>query len=114
MEIEVLTSLVIIFFLMFRRPPRPTRTDTLVPYTTLFRSVVEHENVRVDERGDVARRPGRDFLAHFTQLFMRSALCTDEAHDFTFDIAGLDRMFGDIDVAGMQLDRKSTRLNSSH
>src|SRR3546814_3727805 len=38
----------------------------------------------------------------FTQLFMRSALCTDEAHDFTFDIAGLDRMFGDIDVAGMQ------------
>src|SRR3546814_14662549 len=27
-----------IFFLMIRRPPRSTRTDTLVPYTTLFRS----------------------------------------------------------------------------
>src|SRR3546814_2959804 len=27
-----------VFFLMVRRPPRPTRTDTLVPYTTLFRS----------------------------------------------------------------------------
>src|SRR3546814_6922202 len=27
------------FFLMIRRPPRATRTDTLVPYTTLFRSV---------------------------------------------------------------------------
>src|SRR3546814_15385776 len=26
------------FFLMIRRPPRPTRTDTLFPYTTLFRS----------------------------------------------------------------------------
>src|SRR3546814_18946923 len=26
------------FFLMIRRPPRATRTDTLVPYTTLFRS----------------------------------------------------------------------------
>src|SRR3546814_1135089 len=26
---------------MIRRPPRPTRTDTLVPYTTLFRSVEE-------------------------------------------------------------------------
>src|SRR3546814_1764724 len=26
------------FFLMLRRPPRSTRTDTLVPYTTLFRS----------------------------------------------------------------------------
>src|SRR3546814_7620178 len=27
-----------VFFLMIRRPPRSTRTDTLVPYTTLFRS----------------------------------------------------------------------------
>src|SRR3546814_5421866 len=26
------------FFLMIRRPPRSTRTDTLCPYTTLFRS----------------------------------------------------------------------------
>src|SRR3546814_2323321 len=29
------------FFLMIRRPPRSTRTDTLFPYTTLFRSEVE-------------------------------------------------------------------------
>src|SRR3546814_14994922 len=28
------------FFLMIRRPPRSTRTDTLFPYTTLFRSSV--------------------------------------------------------------------------
>src|SRR3546814_7336235 len=28
-----------LFFLMIRRPPRSTRTDTLFPYTTLFRSV---------------------------------------------------------------------------
>src|SRR3546814_955981 len=28
------------FFLMIRRPPRSTRTDTLFPYTTLFRSGV--------------------------------------------------------------------------
>src|SRR3546814_7063989 len=27
---------------MIRRPPRSTRTDTLFPYTTLFRSLVEH------------------------------------------------------------------------
>src|SRR3546814_13786283 len=32
----------IIFFLMIRRPPRSTRTDTLFPYTTLFRSEVFH------------------------------------------------------------------------
>src|SRR3546814_8156415 len=28
------------FFLMIRRPPRSTRTDTLFPYTTLFRSIL--------------------------------------------------------------------------
>src|SRR3546814_4986570 len=28
------------FFLMIRPPPRSTRTDTLFPYTTLFRSAV--------------------------------------------------------------------------
>src|SRR3546814_5159335 len=32
---------------MIRRPPRPTRTDTLLPYTTLFRSLAE----QVDEVG---------------------------------------------------------------
>src|SRR3546814_16438904 len=31
-----------IFFLMIRRPPRSTRTDTLFPYTTLFRSGQGH------------------------------------------------------------------------
>src|SRR3546814_17397857 len=31
-------STVFVFFLMIRRPPRSTRTDTLFPYTTLFRS----------------------------------------------------------------------------
>src|SRR3546814_1053677 len=30
-----------VFFLMIRRPPRSTRTDTLFPYTTLFRSCPE-------------------------------------------------------------------------
>src|SRR3546814_5315060 len=31
------------FFLMIRRPPRSTRTDTLFPYTTLFRSLMPSE-----------------------------------------------------------------------
>src|SRR3546814_16071835 len=33
-----LVFFVVLFFLMIRRPPRSTRTDTLFPYTTLFRS----------------------------------------------------------------------------
>src|SRR3546814_4430324 len=37
------------FFLMIRRPPRSTRTDTLFPYTTLFRSIAcQAKTVRGD------------------------------------------------------------------
>src|SRR3546814_13672854 len=42
------------FFLMIRRPPRSTRTDTLFPYTTLFRS----------HRGDPGRGGGMSASAH--------------------------------------------------
>src|SRR3546814_13157147 len=34
----IVTFFVVFFFLRIRRPPRSTRTDTLFPYTTLFRS----------------------------------------------------------------------------
>src|SRR3546814_11579156 len=51
---------------MIRRPPRSTRTDTLFPYTTLFRSVLEDAAHVVGdgphdeavEQGDVAVSPG--------------------------------------------------------
>src|SRR3546814_19307892 len=36
----IVALLLFFFFLMIRRPPRSTRTDTLFPYTTLFRSQV--------------------------------------------------------------------------
>src|SRR3546814_8892097 len=32
---------ILCFFVMIRRPPRSTRTDTLFPYTTLFRSAMQ-------------------------------------------------------------------------
>src|SRR3546814_4272696 len=41
------------FFLMIRRPPRSTRTDTLFPYTTLFRSMGSEFIPNLDE-GDLA------------------------------------------------------------
>src|SRR3546814_19214219 len=41
------------FFLMIRRPPRSTRTDTLFPYTTLFRSrLLEDYLSRSSQRQD--------------------------------------------------------------
>src|SRR3546814_9939335 len=36
--------LIFFLFLMIRRPPRSTRTDTLFPYTTLFRSIGRHHH----------------------------------------------------------------------
>src|SRR3546814_11978309 len=59
----VLLWFVYFFFLMIRRPPRSTRTDTLFPYTTLFRSlfekvvVVGHDVVPVALRNP-GTRPG--------------------------------------------------------
>src|SRR3546814_15581775 len=45
----------VLFFLMIRRPPRSTRTYTLFPYTTLFRSGRRHApNPEIE-----ARRQGR-------------------------------------------------------
>src|SRR3546814_15456458 len=41
---------------MIRRPPRSTRTDTLFPYTTLFRSRGERGAAKKCKRADVADR----------------------------------------------------------
>src|SRR3546814_3483076 len=46
---------VFIFFLMIRRPPRSTRTDTLFPYTTLFRS---HHGLRHHRHDQLRPRRG--------------------------------------------------------
>src|SRR3546814_8555780 len=48
---------IICFLLMIRRPPRSTRTDTLFPYTTLFRSRdADHSRRRHRARSGAARR----------------------------------------------------------
>src|SRR3546814_3709884 len=64
--------LVFVFFLMIQRPPRSTRTDTLLPYTTLFRSAPVPPSRRAGADRDVdvsvsaaggliaAVRPGRE------------------------------------------------------
>src|SRR3546814_4628188 len=41
---------------MIRRPPRSTRTDTLVPYTTLFRSAGRCQNQPRDHMGAIAAK----------------------------------------------------------
>src|SRR3546814_15430561 len=46
------------FFLMIRRPPRSTRTDTLFPYTTLFRSIAQGDGPEAEHRMRAAVRDG--------------------------------------------------------
>src|SRR3546814_8950461 len=68
------------FFLMIRRPPRSTRTDTLFPYTTLFRSrrcdqhAFNRRTIHAFER--IARRFHRHRYAVFVPIGGRPfALC---------------------------------------
>src|SRR3546814_4408925 len=49
----------VFFFLMIRRPPRSTLTDTLFPYTTLFRSPGELDARQRADRKDAGVRAGR-------------------------------------------------------
>src|SRR3546814_2680161 len=47
------------FFLMIRRPPRSTRTDTLFPYTTLFRSKFHTGDDRRHSKRELEQRHAR-------------------------------------------------------
>src|SRR3546814_20022801 len=58
------------FFLMIRRPPRSTRTDTLFPYTTLFRSEGGDELEVLELQDDV----GAEHLAQRLRPLARRAL----------------------------------------
>src|SRR3546814_1957195 len=103
---------------MIRRPPRSTRTDTLFPYTTLFRShrfdgdvdQEMHENIFTGLAG-VASASRNTALADGLRVMVRKNRI-DSAHppkaqrEFLIAIAAA--------AAHAELDRKSTRLNSSH
>src|SRR3546814_14026893 len=94
----------IFFFLRIRRPPRSTRTDTLFPYTTLFRSLVGFAKIgghlfRGVEVGD----GGREMRLAGRQNGLSAA---GEIDLVLFGQRG--------DREGVVKDRKSTRLNSSH
>src|SRR3546814_6952375 len=59
----LLVHVLLFFFLMIRRPPRSTRTDTLFPYTTLFRAAVRGDlSPSPPLRDDQRRRPDHPSL----------------------------------------------------
>src|SRR3546814_13255446 len=69
----------LLFFLRLRRPPSSTRTDTLFPYTTLFRSQTE-----IDAEGQQS-------------CFIRGDV-SDE-HEVRALFAAIDERFGRLDCA---------------
>src|SRR3546814_10211205 len=106
---------------MIRRPPRSTRTDTLFPYTTLFRSISNDSKLelgeitirnifgyRVSANGQTINTGGNGPL-----LF---PVAPGVSVPFTLFTAASDakRSYLTDEFQILGTDRKSTRLNSSH
>src|SRR3546814_3393721 len=90
------------FFLMIRRPPRSTRTDTLFPYTTLFRSGREDIIVVIDihvEPGLVLDRELDRLVAREAAMFDR----VDSGEDRGADALVAMRVRRDLDPQHVRL-----------
>src|SRR3546814_4984660 len=76
---------IVILFLMIRRPPKSTRTDTLFPYTTLFRSITEAEHQRANREVAVLEQRQIDDRMLFAELpdqeHDEADQCDDREHD---------------------------------
>src|SRR3546814_16191166 len=90
------------FFLMIRRPPRSTRTDTLFPYTALFRSAT---SIIAPQLGETYALPARASARRLKtgDPELQGAVGRDWQNDYA-----------DFSIRLKKEDRKSTRLNSSH
>src|SRR3546814_10533784 len=114
------------FFLMIRRPPRSTRTDTLFPYTTLFRShtIATRRNFKalllISIRTKSPVRAALQPLAIRAGSFERDGRGYGQPRMSRHSARRPQHRFGfepEPRANGGQArarDRKSTRLNSSH
>src|SRR3546814_8317437 len=118
-----------VFFLMILRPPRSTRTDTLFPYTTLFRHLVPGPAFSAQAAPPILLSSSCLTRGSMLQLGARSfpwargssprvtawgwqascAFCACPPHE-----AALVQPSYFVAATCTPSDRKSTRLNSSH
>src|SRR3546814_12465694 len=96
------------FFLMIRRPPRSTRTDTLFPYTTLFRSVravVGVVSVEASEKRWFNKQVGEMHMSAFRKgTLLSCALDKRRSEEHTSELQSLMR----ISYAVFCLNKKKT------
>src|SRR3546814_19199446 len=110
------------FFLMIRRPPRSTRTDTLFPYTTLFRSDAAVRGAPAPLTQDAAAPAFGDDRVHGQEIGRIAKLANQP--QLMIDLLAIclrhtvrkhaRRAFLGERRERFLGDRKSTRLNSSH
>src|SRR3546814_17852100 len=111
---------------MIRRPPRSTRTDSLFPYTTLFRS---HSALKMKpdiERPETGLEHRKRLANSLCGLLADTYLLLVKTQGYHWNVVGplfislhrlteeqYQNLFEAVDDLA-ERDRKSTRLNSSH
>src|SRR3546814_1593977 len=76
---------------MIRRPPRSTRTDTLFPYTTLFRSSLREE-CQAGSRGPTQHASPRDWPRHRQRRDRLSCQAARRSEEHTSELQSLMRI----------------------
>src|SRR3546814_1901514 len=98
---------------MIRRPPRSTRTDTLFPYTTLFRSPCERWG-RYWYGGPMLHKLGRRLRVGDDGGCFKAALASVRRWGGVLEHPEGSHAWRAFELNMPPRDRKSTRLNSSH
>src|SRR3546814_19163834 len=100
---------------MRRRTPRSTRTDTLFPYTTLFRSL-DQKQKRLAQEGKTedARQRALQRELDWVRQSPRARQAKSKARLKAYEEMLQQEQDRQVDQVSITIDRKSTRLNSSH
>src|SRR3546814_20896947 len=130
----LVSSFTCVFFLRIRRPPRSTRTDTLFPYTTLFRSFGGDDShicptaaLKAKFGDGLTIYSGHYHLPGEYEVDGHTVVCTGSMEPYSHAEDPSGDLYVTLTLAELEarddlhdkcvrvlLDRKSTRLNSSH
>src|SRR3546814_8969048 len=102
---------VLFFFLIIRRPPRSTRTDTLFPYTTLFRSVATSTSAN---RPGARRPPGLGRIARARIVPVARSRRLPRSEEHTSELQSLMRISYAVFCLKKKKKKKPTKQHRVH